>query len=240
MEQDYYKYSKNDKQYKTIDGSYCRGDNRVGFCWSSLHKGSLTKKQMEKHKCIEKNCPSFQKYENSTYWQVRDRDKSKKKEAKNRAKELKRKKAEYLQKMREATFDDHNVYVVDVEIKDVTSFDKKRYVARIITFNPIDYSHYQNIFANVCDGVRFHFEQVKTTTERKRQIIEMQAIPKNPKPSQVIVHKPPEPIPEIPVISPDTKPSVDVTDKPEIKPTEKSVLNRFIDWIKKIFHPKAG
>ena len=41
----------------------------VGCCHSDLHKGKLTKKLMEEHDCLGKNCVRFEKYEDTAdYW----------------------------------------------------------------------------------------------------------------------------------------------------------------------------
>lgn len=45
----------------------------VGYCHSVNHKGYVTKRVLGEHKCVEKNCGSFEKYD-CEYWnQLRDK-----------------------------------------------------------------------------------------------------------------------------------------------------------------------
>ena len=43
----------------------------VGYCQNILHSGMLTRKLMEEHDCLGKQCRHFVKYENAGYWQER-------------------------------------------------------------------------------------------------------------------------------------------------------------------------
>ena len=46
-----------------IDGTKSDETKRVGFCTNTIHKGYLTKRLMDEHQCLEKNCKCFIKYE---------------------------------------------------------------------------------------------------------------------------------------------------------------------------------
>ena len=64
--------------------------NIVGLCHCNTHKGNLTKSLMLDHKCIEKQCPFFQKNEYATYWIGADDKKARRQKARQKAKERKR------------------------------------------------------------------------------------------------------------------------------------------------------
>lgn len=42
----------------------------LGYCWSPEHRGYLTKKAIDQHGCLEKNCNRFEK-RNDKYWNER-------------------------------------------------------------------------------------------------------------------------------------------------------------------------
>ena len=53
---------------RTITGNESPCTKCVGFCWNEVHRGYLTKKQMNQHQCLEKNCHRFEKIETAPYW----------------------------------------------------------------------------------------------------------------------------------------------------------------------------
>ena len=65
----------------------------VGYCQNILHSGMLTRKLMEEHDCLGKQCRHFVKYENAGYWQ----EQKKKQQARLQQKQDKR-----LRKQQEA------------------------------------------------------------------------------------------------------------------------------------------
>ena len=77
-----------------------RYKNVVGRCRNILHPGKLTSKLMEKHDCLNKQCPYFVKYEDSAYWDWLERQREHKEKAKCRRKAGKKAKKE--QKHKEA------------------------------------------------------------------------------------------------------------------------------------------
>ena len=56
-------------------------ENCVGYC--HYHKCTVTLRQMKNRKCLLKQCPRLQRYENHPYWKQRERAK----EAKRKRKE---------------------------------------------------------------------------------------------------------------------------------------------------------
>lgn len=45
----------------------------VGCCHHTLHTGKLTRKIMEQHNCLDKQCRYFEKYPEAGYWRERER-----------------------------------------------------------------------------------------------------------------------------------------------------------------------
>ena len=40
----------------------------VGYCHSGQHQGFMSEKMIKSHKCLAKNCPYLEKYENAEFW----------------------------------------------------------------------------------------------------------------------------------------------------------------------------
>lgn len=78
---------KNYKNYTTVNGGKCTVGQRVGYCWLDKHRGYITKQILEEHKCIEKNCSFFQKYEDAPYWKEKEKRKKLRQERKQKEKE---------------------------------------------------------------------------------------------------------------------------------------------------------
>lgn len=159
---------------KTIDGSTCDSNKCIGFCWSKLHKGFITQNLLKQHQCMEKNCPSFQKFSEANYWIEKENKIIQKKNIKQMKKEIAVHEEKILLKIRNLTIHDLNFYPISVEFKD------NSYEVRIINFDPIDYSYYLNLFKPVIKGKKIHFSKIKTNRERKRLIIERYNIIKIP------------------------------------------------------------
>ena len=58
---------------KLVSGDYVyiSKNKLLGYCHCDLHKGYLTKSIYTKHKCAEKQCSFFQKFDNCPYWQAK-------------------------------------------------------------------------------------------------------------------------------------------------------------------------
>ena len=41
---------------------------RIGYCRNKAHKGFITSATLGEHKCLEKGCTYFQRFEDSQYW----------------------------------------------------------------------------------------------------------------------------------------------------------------------------
>jgi hypothetical protein len=57
-------------------------EKAVGFCHNPTHKGYLSLKVYRQHKCGQKACHYFEKYENHPHWQQKRKIKEAKKEVK--------------------------------------------------------------------------------------------------------------------------------------------------------------
>lgn len=75
----------------------------VGCCHNSLHPGKLTRKIMEQHDCLGKNCRYFEKYPESSYWYELERREKRRAEAKSQKalkKQQKSAEADYFEELR--------------------------------------------------------------------------------------------------------------------------------------------
>lgn len=61
----------------------------VGCCHSTLHPGKMTKRIMENHDCLKKQCRFFEKYEDSFYWSEAARKQKEREKVKARRREEK-------------------------------------------------------------------------------------------------------------------------------------------------------
>ena len=159
---------------RTITGNECANTKCVGFCWNEVHRGYLTKKQMEQHQCLEKNCHRFEKIETAPYWAQQTAKKQTRKDGKQTKKQAINEADEFLAKIRELTINDFNFYPVACELKDNT------YEVRIINYKSIDFVHYRSLFFPVSKGRGMHFTKIKTDNERKQMIIDKHNIVKIP------------------------------------------------------------
>lgn len=68
----------------------------VGCCHNLIHPGKLTRKLMEEHDCVGKNCKYFEKYRESTYW-VAEENRKRKKERRKQIQQTEREAAKKLE-----------------------------------------------------------------------------------------------------------------------------------------------
>lgn len=59
------------RPYTFIDGKRRNCACAVGYCWSTLHRGYISEKQLKQHGCLNKHCPALQKFLHP-YWKKRD------------------------------------------------------------------------------------------------------------------------------------------------------------------------
>ena len=152
--------------YTDINGKPCSEGKRIGYCWSKCHKGYVTKAILDEHKCIEKNCDAFQKYEDAQYWKDKEKQRQKRKEHKNNKKEIKAKEEYILSLFREAT--------KDFEDFAITSVNKEGNVYKV-NFVKLNYVSLSGIVDDVRrkSGVgRIYLHEIKTDNTRKRMLIE--------------------------------------------------------------------
>lgn len=157
---------------RTITGNESTCAKCIGFCWNEVHRGYLTKKQMEQHQCLEKNCHRFEKIETAPYWAHQTIKKQDRKDGKQAKKQAANEADKFLEKIRELTANDFNFYPVACELK------KDIYEVRVINFQPFTYSQYLALFVPFAKGRRIHFTTIKADEERKQQIIDKHKIVK--------------------------------------------------------------
>ena len=157
---------------RTITGHEASNTKCVGFCWNEVHRGYLTKKQMDQHRCLEKGCHRFEKIETAPYWVQQSAKKQSRKDGKQIKKQAVNEADEFLAKIRELTINDFNFYPVACELKDNT------YEVRIINYKAIDFVHYRTLFSPVAKGRNMHFTKIKADDERKQLIIDKHEIVK--------------------------------------------------------------
>lgn len=68
----------------------------VGYCHNRIHPGKLTRKLMEEHDCLGKNCSFFEKYNESTYW-VAEENRKRQKEHRKQVQQDEKKAAQELE-----------------------------------------------------------------------------------------------------------------------------------------------
>lgn len=166
---------------RTITGNESACTKCIGFCWNEVHRGYLTKKQMEQHQCLEKNCHRFEKIETAPYWAHQIIKKQDRKDGKQAKKQAANEADKFLEKIRELTINDFNFYPVACELK------KDIYEVRVINFQPFAYSQYLALFVPFAKGRRIHFTTIKADKERKQQIIDKQKIVKIALPKEPVI-----------------------------------------------------
>ena len=122
--------------------------NIVGICHRKLHPGKLTRKLMEKHNCIEKNCPSFEMCPDSSYW-IGKRTKK----ADSRINREHKKANKTLEKNREAELDDLRNTLQSLA-------DDSGYGIKIIRLDRSDPENLKVFFVSDCDDDEFRYPNV--------------------------------------------------------------------------------
>lgn len=70
--------------YTDIYGNPISDSHKLGYCHHKNHIGYLSHKLIVEHKCTQKECPFFHKYESHPFWQEKELRKKVKKDAKHR------------------------------------------------------------------------------------------------------------------------------------------------------------
>ena len=104
--------------------------NIVGCCHCTTHPGKLTKQLMLEHKCIEKECRYFEKYDCASYWrgkqqkkQVKEKKRTEQKKAKERERLL-TERLEGIQREMQEIIDDLSCSMEIIRLEQVAA---KRY-----------------------------------------------------------------------------------------------------------------
>lgn len=153
--------------YTTIDGNQCNQKQRVGYCWSETHRGYLTLPLMRAHKCIEKGCKHFQKYERAPYWNDKEINKAQKKIHHSEQKQQAKQEEKILQQVRAFTKGDKNFFAISVHK------ELHRYVVQYIRFEWIDIAFYARELSQVC-GVPIYLKEIKNSYDMKQKILSAQ------------------------------------------------------------------
>ena len=156
---------KNFRNYTTVNGGKCDIGQRIGYCWLEKHRGYITKQILEEHRCIEKNCRFFQKYEDAQYWREKEKQRKLRKEGKREKKEIQKQEQSILQLFREKTKDFDSFAIVDVSK-----------VGRIfeVSFVTLEYKHMQPIVDAVREETKekILLREIKTDKGKKRLLID--------------------------------------------------------------------
>lgn len=156
---------KEEFMYRTINGNYCKETQKLGYCRCNLHRGYLTKKIMDEHECLEKNCIWFDKHEDAPYWQHKTKQRLARKRGKALKREIKQREEACLELIRELTASDYDFYAVSVEIDDDTL------KIRAIQFANVDYLYYKTLFKKHCGVNKVEIVQIQNTNSKKREIV---------------------------------------------------------------------
>lgn len=151
-------------------GRMCSEKHRIGYCWSDLHPGFLTKGLMAQHQCVEKECVFFEKFKDCSYWIHKEKEKAlKSKSSDLRAeKALRSRNANFLlARFRELTKDIEGFGVAGVEYKDGV------YMARFVAVRFVDVSYLKECASKLGSElglvVRFYF--IKNTPDIRFKIL---------------------------------------------------------------------
>lgn len=161
----------------TIDGNYCAPKQRVGYCWSKLHRGYLTLQLMHKHECLQRQCSLLQKYEEHPYWRKKHKKQEQKKKKKSQQQAQSQKLAEILQIIRALTKDDNDFFAISIEPGQ--DLYRNQYIVRFVKFARIDIAYYVKLFKDRC-GVSIYLQEIEQTHENKLQILKMQGLARLP------------------------------------------------------------
>lgn len=72
-----------------VNHTRCRYKYCVGYCSNQLHRGYLSKRLLEEHKCLEKECRYLKKIHSNSYWRKKEKKEREKTEIKRIRKERK-------------------------------------------------------------------------------------------------------------------------------------------------------
>lgn len=166
----------NDEKWRIftdIDGKKCQEEQRVGYCWSEMHRGYLTLPLMREHQCIEKGCKHFQKYEQAPHWRIKEKRRAQRKQTQAQEKEKQQKLQSILNTIRALTKEDQDFFAISVE--EGTGLYRHQYIVRFIKFGWVDINYYVKLLKQRCN-VSIYLQEIKNTHENKMQILKAQKL----------------------------------------------------------------
>lgn len=131
----------------------------VGYCHNLIHPGMMTRKIMEEHDCVGKNCKFFEKYAESTYWAAeedRKRQKEHRRQKRQAEKEALRKLEDELAELKDLfqSYADDAGYAM--RIVRLEKERPNRYRVFYVSENPFADG---NRFPDLLDAIKFFFPQ---------------------------------------------------------------------------------
>lgn len=159
---------KNYKVYTTINGGKCSVGQRIGYCWLDKHSGYITKQILDEHKCIEKECSFFQKYEDAPYWIEKEKRKKLRKERKQKEKEKQKSEEKILQLFREKT--------KTIDGFAITSVVKNGNIFKVsyVSLHSVNLQHELDAVKKEMN-CRIYLNEIKTSKSQKKILIERTA-----------------------------------------------------------------
>lgn len=123
--------------------TYIPAKTALGFCHSKLHPGIVTRSVLKSHGCLEKGCPSLQKYDDRPYWESLNGFKShrekerhhvrqKKKEAKKKVQAIEQENYERLEQFQKYA----DEFGADIEFVSVEQPKSRVFVALYVSPRP--------------------------------------------------------------------------------------------------------
>lgn len=142
----------------------------VGFCHNRIHPGKLTRKILEEHDCLGKNCKFFEKYPESTYWSAeenRRKQKEKRKQARQAEKMAAQQLEEELSELKElfqSYADDAGYSMLIVRLEKER---RNRYRVFYVSDNPFADG---NRFPDFLETIRFFFPEYSINLRHIRDV----------------------------------------------------------------------
>lgn len=139
----------------------------VGYCCYSVHPGYLTIKLMEAHKCIEKNCKCFKKFEKLPYWIKKNKleqEKLKRKKIVQKKKEMQQKEKELLENYKNKAQKIADEYEFNIKITSVIKkYERLFIIFYISSKNYNDWYEYRDVYLKMeyIFGNKFLIKHIK-------------------------------------------------------------------------------
>ena len=152
---------------RTIDGNHCEAKHVVGYCHCRLHKGHLTKKLLDAHDCLHKNCVYLERNNEHPFFMQRNKNRDAKKQAKLMRKQMEQEQERVLKAIREHTADDGDFFAIRAEQTE-TGF-----TVYYIKYGWIDIGEYAYRLSKLLNA-RIFLKEIKNTLDNKYEILKAQ------------------------------------------------------------------